>query len=265
MSKLINKVDDRIEYINILSAEEIEEARLFLEQLQLDITSFENELSQNVSSSTIEYRYRIGEFLDKQLKENNISSKERIYVWNEIRDLTKSDIEIAQDRGKRRQFYEYCYKIFQFGRELAYSFTWSQWVDILDRSASLKDDRFIKWLSGTSNKINTDNLRLLLLVLTMYLENRDMSVFTDDEVNERYNFLFEIVNQWNILFKKYFDSNKDKLSLARKEKLTKYKKKYISDVIKNSRFSTIEHLPTICEESFKKHFVDIDTSDNFKK
>ena len=93
MSKLINKVDNRLEYIDILTAEEIEEARQFLEKLQYEVNQFERELSKTMSSSTIAYRYKIGEFLDKQIRENNISSKERIYVWNEIRDLTESDID----------------------------------------------------------------------------------------------------------------------------------------------------------------------------
>ncbi|MDY4819376.1 MAG: hypothetical protein SO206_03865 [Bacilli bacterium] len=265
MSKLINKVDNRLEYIDILTAEEIEEARQFLEKLQYEVNQFEQQLSKTLSSSTIEYRYKIGEFLDKQIRENNISSKERIYVWNEIRDLTESDIKVAIDRGKRREFYEYCYRIYQFGEELAYAFTWSQWVDILDRSAALKDERFVTWLSKTEYKINTDNLRMLLLILTMYLEKRDLSVFDDDEVQIKFDFLFTIVIQWNDLFKKYFSSKKSNLSDARREKFTKYKKKYISDVLTNSKFATIEMLPSICEDAFKKYFVDIDTSGNFKK
>ena len=265
MSKLINKVDNRLEYIDILTAEEIEEARQFLEKLQYEITQFELELSKSLSSSTIEYRYKIGEFLDKQIRENNISSKERIYVWNEIRDLTESGIETASDRGKHREFYEYCYRIYQFGEELAYSFTWSQWVDILDRSAALRDERFVAWLAKTDKKINTENLRMLLLILTMYLEKRDLSVFDDDEVIERFDFLFTIVEQWNELFRKYFESKKSKLSDARREKFTKYKKKYISEVLDTSKFSAISDLPRICEDAFKKYFVDIDTSGNFKK
>lgn len=265
MPKLINKVDNRLEYIDILTAEEIEEASKFLEKLQYEITQFEIELSKSISSSTIEYRYKIGEFLDKQIRDNNISSKERIYVWNEIRDLTKSDLEIAKDRGKHREFYEYCYRIYQFGEDLARSFTWSQWVDILDRSAALKDERFISWLSKTDKRINTESLRMLLLILTMYLEKRDLSVFDDDEVIGRFDFLFTIVEEWNELFKKYFDSKKSKLSDARREKFTKYKKKYISEVLDNSKFATVSELPHICEDAFKKHFVEIDTSGNFKK
>ena len=114
-------------------------------------------LSMSIVVITLNYQGiadKIGEFLNKQIQENNISSKERIYVWNEIRDLTESDIEVAKDRGKRREFYEYCYRIYQFGENLAHSFTWSQWVDILDRSAALKDERFVYWLSRTNKKIN---------------------------------------------------------------------------------------------------------------
>ncbi len=265
MSKLINKRDNRLEYIDILTAEEIEEARQFLETLQYEIKQFEQELSKTVSSSTIEYRYKIGEFLDKEIRKNNISSKERIYVWNEIRDLTESNIEVAQDRGKGREFYEYCYRIYQFGETLAYSFTWSQWVDILDRSAALKDERFVYWLSRIEQKINTENLRMILLILTMYLEKRDLSVFEDDEVYNKFDYLFAIVVQWNAMFEKYFDSKKSNLSDARKEKFTKYKKKYISEVLSNSKFSSNDEMPEICENAFKKIFVDIDTSSNFKK
>ena len=112
MPKLIRKTNNRIEYINILTAEEISEAKHFLEKLQNDIKTFERNLNEILSPTTIEYRYKIGEFLDKQIKENNISSKERRYVWNEIRDFTETDIETAKDRGTRREFYEYCYRIF---------------------------------------------------------------------------------------------------------------------------------------------------------
>lgn len=264
MSKLINKVDDRIEYINSMTAEEIEEAKNFLIHLQQQVTAFEHALELQYKKNSIEYRYKIGEFLNEQITSNNISSKERIYIWNEIKYLTDSNIETAEDRGKGREFYEYCYRIFGFGKEIAQSLTWSQWVDILDRSAALKDERFIKWYVS-KGKISTENLRLLLLILNVYLEKRDMSVFNDTEAFNKYDYLYEIVLQWNLLFNKYFDGKKEKLTRAREKNFTKYKKKFINETILKSKFKAKEELANICEEVFRKHFVDIDNSLNFKK
>lgn len=265
MSKLINLVNNRLEYIDILTPGEMEVAQKFLEQLQLNVHEFEKELIKSVSSSTIEYRFKIGEFLDKQIRENNISTKERIYVWNEIKNLTQSDIEVAKDRGKRREFYEYCYRIFQFGETTACSITWSQWVDVLDRSAALHDERFINWLANKKHRISTDNLRMLLLVLNLFVAKKDLSVFNDQEVWHQFDFLYKIVEQWNALFLRYFKSKKENLTDARNEKFTKYKKKYISDVLNKSKFARESEIELICEDSFRKNFVDIDQSANFQK
>jgi len=265
MSNLINLVNNRLEYINILTPEEMEAAQKFLEKLQINVGKFEKELAKSVSSSTIEYRFKIGEFLDKQIRGNNISTKERAYVWNEIKNLTQSDIEVMNDRGKRREFYEYCYRIFQFGENIAWRFTWSQWVDILDRSAALHDERFIRWLADRKQRITTENLRMLLLILNLFIEKKDLSVFTNEEICQQFDFLYKIVEQWNALFLKYFNSKKENLTDARYEKFTKYKKKFISDVLNKSKFARESEMELICEDSFRKNFVDIDQSANFQK
>lgn len=265
MPKLEYKKGDAIEYKDALSTKEIEEADAFLKHLKKVMFDFEATLSLSLKPSSIEYRYKIGEFLNAQLSENNISPKERQYVWQEIKTLVNSNVVTSEDRGKNREFYEYCYLIYNFGYETAKCFTWSQWVDILDRSAATKDCRFIYWLKIKSQSISTNNLRMILLILNSYLEYYDTSVFNDDEVQKKYDFLYKIVEEWNRLLHIYFDKNDKRLSRARSRNLTKYKRKYVNDVLMDSKFAKIDDLSVICERAFKKNFVDIDTSYRFKK
>lgn len=263
MSKLTIKRNGQIEYINVMTHSEIEEAKKFLNELQLSIDIFQEDLKKEVAPSNIKYRYLIGRFLTDQIIKNNITKRERTYVWQEIQSLTSSDIITKKDRGGKRGFYEYCYLIAQFDEQIALSFTWSNWVDILDRSAATRDNRFVLWLAKDKKKIKY--LRDLLVAINSYMGKMDTEVFDDQEIEGIYNKLYVICDQFNKLFHKYFEGKREKLTDARRKNLKKYKKKYIDDTLLEGKFLSSLELNPLCEKVFKKYFVDIDTSGNFKK
>ncbi len=252
-------------YLDAMTPQEIREADEFLEKLQKDVRVFEKELMGKYSPSSLEYKYYIGEYLSNKIVENGITSFERLYVFEEIKNWIETAIETGKDRGGKRQFYDYCYRLYTFGEELVFSFTWRQWSEFLDRSVTTKDIRLLYWLKDRIKNIREDDFRMFLLVLNEYLKTHDTSVFDDEELNIKYEFLLDVVYNWNNLLKEYFGGKTDNFSKARRENVTKYKKKYVSQVIKKARFKRKEELVEICKKIFVELFVDIDTSSNFKK
>ena len=82
---------------------------------------------------------------------------------------------------------------------------------------------------------------------------------------KKYDTLYEIVIQWNNLLKKYFKGKTDNFTKARKANVTKYKRKYVSQCIAESKFKEASQMAEICERIFIPLFVDVDSSGNFKK
>ena len=266
MSKIIGKSKEGSKiYLDALSPKEIREADEFLTMLQREIAIFEQELCGKYSPSSLEYKFYIGKFLSDKVISQGITSSERLYVFEEIKNWVQTGIETSKDRGAKRQFYDYCYRLYCFGEEIVFSFTWRQWSELLDRSVTTKDVRLLDWLKEKNKGMKEDDFRMFLLVLNDYLKNRDTTVFEKDDLYKKYETLFEIVNQWNLLLKKYFDGKTDNFSRARKLNVTKYKRKYVSRSIAESKFKTAIDMPEICERIFIALFVDIDTSGNFKK
>lgn len=259
MSKIIGKTESgQKAYIGALSPEEIREANEFLDTLKKEISIFEKELEQKYSPSKLEYKYAIGEFLTNKIVSSNIKEYERLYLWQEIKDWVTTTIVTNKDRGDKRRFYEYCYLLYSFGKDTVFSFTWRQWSELLDRTVTTKDRRLLDWLKNAKSKMTEDQFRMFLLTLNLYLKDHDTSVFTDKELFNKYDQLLEIVFQWNKLFKHYFSGDKKEMSKARREKLTKYKKIYISNVISKAKFKTIEDMLKICEQEFVDTFVDVE-------
>ncbi len=266
MSKIIGKSKDGSKiYLDAMNPQEIREANEFLEFLQRDIKAFEVELCKKYLPSSLEYKYYIGEFLANQIKSKGITSFERLYVFEEIKNWIQTDIETNKDRGNRRLFYDYCYRLYCFEYDIVFSFTWRQWSEFLDRSVTTKDVRLLYWIKEKIQDMREDDFRMFLLVINEYLKNRDTSVFEDEELFKKYGLLYETVVQWNVLLKKYFKGKTENFTKARKNNVTKYKRKYVSQSISESKFKTTEQMPQLCEKIFVSLFVDIDTSGNFEK
>ena len=66
--KYIGEKEGAKVYLNAMSPQEIRDADLFLESLQTNICSFEKELSGKLSPSSLECKYRIGEFYPNSCK-----------------------------------------------------------------------------------------------------------------------------------------------------------------------------------------------------
>lgn len=266
MSKIIGKSKEGSKvYLDALSPQEIREADEFLTMLQREVAIFEKELCGKYSPSSLEYKFYIGKFLSDKVISQGITSSERLYVFEEIKNWVQTGIETSKDRGAKRQFYDYCYRLYCFGEEIVFSFTWRQWSELLDRSVTTKDVRVLNWLISKKDEMREDDFRMYLLVLNEYLKNRDTTVFEQEDLYKKYDTLYEIVIQWNNLLKKYFKGKTDNFTKARKANVTKYKRKYVSQCIAESKFKEASQMAEICERIFIPLFVDVDSSGNFKK
>lgn len=266
MSKIIRETESGSKYyLDAMTPQEIREADEFLEELQKDIHIFEKELASKYETNSLEYKFYIGKFLSEKVVSKGIASFERLYAFEEIKKWVQTDIETNKDRSNKRQFYDYCYRLYCFGEDIVFSFTWRQWSELLDRSIITKDTRVLQWLKEKVKTIKEEDFRMFLLVLNEYLKTRDTNVFENDELFDKYNLLYEIVVQWNALLKKYFNGKTENFTKARRANVTKFKKKYVSQSIADSKFKRVDDMKEICEKNFRNLFVDIDTSGNFKK
>ena len=258
MSKITIKNSSGVkEYLDVLTQKEIDEANRFLERLQSDIENFEVILENDFVPNTLQYKYEIGKFLFNKLEEEKISDKERPYVWDEIKNWVSTDIKTTKDRSSQRQFYEYCYRLYEYEKDIVFSFNWRQWSEFLDRSVTLKDKRILYWLKDKINELNGDEFRLYLQILTEYTKKYDTTIFTQDELHQKYDLLLSIVHEWTRLMRMYFNNSKTQLTKARREKFGKYKKKYVENVIKQLKFKNKEDVVNLCTNEFTKLFVEV--------
>jgi hypothetical protein len=253
MSYIIRKNTSGNKLYEGFSQENIQKAEELLNQLITELNSFQTKLENSENLSSIDRRYRIGRFLDSFLNRKKINQFERLFLWDEIKNFTNSELQQTKDRSDKQGFYEYCYRLAQYNEIIVFKFTWRQWSELLDRSVILKDDRLLLWLSN--NITDDDDFRLFLLIINHYLKKFDTTVFRTNELFYKYDQIFEIVKSWNYLLNKYFDY-KEKKNLRKKLNLfNKNKKQFcidcLNDLIQKKMTLDIE----IYEEYFKAVFL----------
>lgn len=253
MSKIINTSEDNYKVYNgLLSQKEIEEAENLLSHLLERIPIIEDNLKIQYND-TLDYKYYMGKELSHFIDTEKIPDRERIYFWNEIDTFVSKNH--PKNRSEKRNFYEYCYLIYTFGFDIAHSLTWRQWNDILDRKKIRADNRIFFWINQKkSNKRLSRYWRDFVITLNMYIEKKDTSVFTDEELFAIYDSLLNIAEQYNVLYNLYFNKNKVKLTSARHKNPLKYKKMFINESIVLLRKSPNDFNECL-EASFIKIFL----------
>lgn len=202
-------------YRGFLSSAETKQADLLLGFLQDEIPTMAKKLNDLYGDSVL-YKYFLGKRLAELLDEYEITDKERVYFWNEIKHFA-ADKERKRDDGgdaKTRKFHEQCYQLAQLEQSVVEKLSWRQWQDLLDRRANREDERIFTWIGIHEPKIKELEWRAFEKALNLFLKNKDTSVFEDQELFDIYEMLLTMGQVWLAKFtdfsKKYPKSAKIK-------------------------------------------------------
>lgn len=256
MSKTIdsNKKGIKI-YDGLLSKEERVHADKILNELKTIIPNLEKKLEGQYSSKNNMYRYFLGKNLSDLIDKYEITDRERVYFWNEIKFLASTSQNKIVDRSKYRNDYEYCYLLSHFDINTVNQLSWRQWSSLLDRKKIICDDRIIVWISNIDFKIKENHWRDFLKALNLFVKNKDTIVFDNQEIFYIFNYIYKIISLWYSFFEKYFNNDLNNMTTARgsTQTLSKYKKKYYKEALKYKSYdkdSIIQKLEDIFMEIY---------------
>lgn len=196
--------DGHLIYKGLLTSKEIATIDEILNALREEIPQVESDLKETYGN-TVWYRYYLGKFLGDLLAKYNISVAERRRFWDEIKNIASQEKRIRNE-GKNsatRSFREQCYILSQLDVDTVQKLSARQWQDLLDRVGNREDERIFKWIKEKRDKIREDDWREFEKGLHLYLKSKDTSVFSDDELFEIYDSIFEMSKYWRIAFKQF--------------------------------------------------------------
>lgn len=196
--------DGHLVYKGLLTSKEIATIDEILNALKEEIPQVESDL-QEAYGKTVLYRYYLGKFLGDLLTKYEISVAERRRFWDEIKVFATQENRTRSEGTNSivRSFYEQCYVLSQLDVETVQKLSTRQWQDLLDRVGNREDERIFKWIKGKRDKIREDDWREFEKGLHLYLKNKDTSVFSDDELFDIYDSIFEMSKYWRISFKQF--------------------------------------------------------------
>lgn len=232
-------------YKGLLSAEERQAADKLLNELIEFIPPIEKGLQEKYGDS-IDYKYFLGKELGKLLDEKNISGRERIYFWQEIRSFA-SEGENAKDRSEKRMLYEQCFILSQLDKETVEKLSWRQWQDLLDRPKNRADERIFDWIKKNPDKIRQDDWREFEKVLHNYLKTHDTSFFEEDELYVLFDQIMIIVSVWREEFKAFLKTLPKEKVKYKESHMKYYRDRYYKKCLAEKRNFTIENIRDLCK------------------
>lgn len=200
MAIIIKVKEDKPIYNKIVLAPDEEEKALKIHKcLRILIPKIEKEFEKNVYANgkskkrkkRIDSRlvYKLGEKLEKTIiDELRVPEDEMPWVFKAIREMySKSNAFLS--RGRRRDDYRYIFEAARLPYLFFIKVTWDGWRRLMDSPTVRSEKRFMDWLKGKYGKtkeIRRGFIRKFLKRLNALLKNKDTSVYTDNELFEKY-------------------------------------------------------------------------------
>jgi len=229
-----------------------------MESLLQAIPQLEDELknkySQSLKKKRLDYAHEYGTKLRELLKEHNVKDYQKKMFFEQIRHFASQDTDLPKDRSEERFILTYYYKIAKYPFEEAKLINWSEWSQLFDIPAISKEDRIIDWLifKSKENKIPRELFRELLTGIRLFSKNKDLSIFTQEQLFNKLNQIFVITENKSMLYDKYFTSRNIEPTKARINQKQKYREKYFIEVFNKLKLEKTKPLEKICEEVFIK-------------
>ena len=211
-------------YKGFMSSSETRKADLLLGFLQDEIPKLGKTLSEKYGDGVL-YKYYLGKRLGELLDEYEITEKERVYFWEEIKNFAAEKERKRSDGGtaKTRKFYEQCYRLSELDKSVVEKLSWRQWQDLLDRTTNREDSRIYDWIGKREQKIKEEEWRGFEKALNLFLQKKDTSIFESEELYNIYDMLLLMAQIWLRELKSF---NKDKPNSAKNKSKAKWEKRY---------------------------------------
>jgi hypothetical protein len=204
-------------YKGLLTTSEMVEVDNLLEKLIVELPKVENDLLLK-HGNTINYKYYLGEYLNQYIVVNEIYHRERLAFWEQIDDFVSR--EHPSNRSKQRNYYEYCYLIYNIKKDISLNLSWRQWNDILDRKTIREDNRIFNWLAiKCKDPKFSRNWRLFVKKFNKYLTRNRLKDTSILELNEFYilldklyfavNYQLNDLNMNKVQMKTYYNYSLD--------------------------------------------------------
>lgn len=211
-------------YRGFLSNEQTKQADLLLGYLKDEIPNMGKTLSESYGDGVL-YKYFLGKRLGELLVEYEVSEKERLYFWNEIKNFAEDKERKRDDGGdsKTRKFYEQCFQLSRLDQKIVEKLSWRQWQDLLDRTANREDERLFDWIGVHEPKIKETEWRTFEKALNLFLKNKDTSVFSEQELFDIYEMILLMGQAW---ISKFSSFEKEHPKSAKIKTKSKWEKKF---------------------------------------
>jgi hypothetical protein len=143
--------------------------------------------------------YEVGKRLDFVTDTSMVAAEDREFVWRAIYDyagaLAPGPLTERVRRDPETSHFSYCYKLSGFPWEFVQmAGDWTSWSEFFDRKETKNDPRIIEWLGKKAKESNVSArqnwLRPLTKAIHKEFENRDTTVFSVEELYERFDKIF---------------------------------------------------------------------------
>jgi len=244
-------------YIGLLSPDELEQANKISDDLEKRIPELELELNNKYPDrkDKIYLAHEFGSYLRKLVDEYNIKGHQESIFWNQIRDFASKEEDGPQDRNKsNRMIYDYYYQLAYYPLKDVENITWSNWSQLFDTSSINSEKKVIDWIvnKGKTEKHKRDIFRDLMTGIRLYVQGKDLTVFSDEQLFEKMNLVYKISKIKDELYERYFTNLNIKPSEARLKRKKHYREKYYKEIYKRLKINKKQNINSLCDEVFKK-------------
>jgi hypothetical protein len=209
-------------YDGLLSSQEKASIDQILKALKTEIPQIESDL-EAVYGKAVLYKYNLGLVLGELLNKYKISNIERRRFWDEIKRFASKENR-KRNEGKNaatRSFYEQCFVLSQYNKNVVQKLSWRQWQDILDRVGNREDSRLFDWIEQKKEKIREDDWREFEKALHTYLKSKDTSVFSTSELFSIYDSMLQMAMYWRMALSLFSKNNPKSAKIKTKSKRSK--------------------------------------------
>lgn len=149
----------------------------------------------------LELWYEVGKGLSFVMDTTIVPAEDRKYVWRALYDhagpLAPGPLSVRAKERPETSHFKYCWQLAQYPWEFVESAgNWGAWIAFFDSLVIRNDDRIIDWLK-TKQKYAAGNkqdwLRNLNRAIRREFKGCDTSVFSDQELNDRLEKIFNEV------------------------------------------------------------------------
>jgi len=154
--------------------------------------------------AVIKLWYEVGKRLDFVTDTSVVAAEDREFVWRAIYDhageLAPGPLTERVRRDPETSHFSYCFRLSRFPWEFVeMAGDWTSWSEFFDRKETKNDPRIIEWLGRKAKASNISGrqnwLRPLTKAIHKEFENKDTTVFSQEELYKRLDTIFSKVQE----------------------------------------------------------------------